>query len=220
MAEVPDCALDDQDNEQNERVGGFRDSNRNMINIKNVAMASIRYGVSANATAAVANAALLDYGVIGKENTAKVIDANKVQRAKDSLQKELQEKAAIGYREGDIKCLLFDGKKDWTLVYQEVEGSNQVYPSTVKEEHYSVVAEPGGKYLFHFTPDEDDKECSAAEQIANILVEWMTKYGVDKTIQFIGGDSTNVNSGIWGGVFQFVEKKLGRPLNWIVCGSI
>ena len=218
LAEVPDCALDDQDNEPNENIGDFMDSNRNMTKIKNIAMASIRYGVSANATAAIANAALLDYGVIDKENTAQVIDASKVQRSKDSLHKELQEKAAIGYKEGDIKCVLFDGKKDWTLVYQEVEGSSQAYPSVVKEEHYSVVAEPGGKYLFHFTPDDDDKECSAAEQIANILVEWMTEYGVDKTIQFIGGDSTNVNSGIWGGVFQFVEKKLGRPLNWIVCG--
>ena len=46
----------------------------------------------------------------------------------------------------------------------------------------------------------------------------MKKYGIDKTLKFIGGDSTNVNSGIWGGVFQFVEKLLGRPLNWIVCG--
>ena len=46
----------------------------------------------------------------------------------------------------------------------------------------------------------------------------MKKYGVDKTLQFIGGDSTNVNSGIWGGAFQHVEKLLGRPLNWLVCG--
>ena len=46
----------------------------------------------------------------------------------------------------------------------------------------------------------------------------MKKHGVDKTIKFIGGDSTNVNTGIWGGVFQFVEKKIGRLLNWIVCG--
>ena len=46
----------------------------------------------------------------------------------------------------------------------------------------------------------------------------MKKYGVDKTLQFIGGDSTNVNSGIWGRAFQHVEKLLGRPLNWLVCG--
>ena len=80
--------------------------------------------------------------------------------------------------ERDIKCIFFDGKKDWTLVYQEIEGCSQVYPGVVQEEHYSVVAEPGGQYLFHFTPDEGDKEKSAAEKIANILVEWMSKFGV------------------------------------------
>ena len=169
-------------------------------------MASIRFGLSANATAAVANATLLDYGVITEDNTDKVIDAMKVQRAKDSLHKELQEKAAIGYTKDNIECLLFDGKKDWTLVYQEVEGSDEAYPGVIKEEHYSVVKEPGGQYLFHFTPDEDDKDHTAAEKIAIALVDWMKKYGIDKTLKFIGGDSTNVNSGIWGGVLQFVEK--------------
>ena len=37
-------------------------------------------------------------------------------------------------------------------------------------------------------------------------------------MQFIRGDSTSLNSGIWGGVFHSVEKLLGRPLNWVVCG--
>ena len=210
----------DKENNSDWKVSNTRDRirTRNRRSIKNVAMASIRFGLSANATAAVANATLLDHGVISQDNITEVIDAKKVQRAKDSLHKELQEKAAIKYQEDKIECILFDGRKDWTLMYQEVEGSSQVYPTIQKEEHYSVVAEPGGQYLFHFTPDEADKTHTAAEQIARALVEWMKKYGVDKTLQFIGGDSTNVNSGIWGGVFQFVEKMLGRPLNWIVCG--
>ena len=46
--------------------------------------------------------------------------------------------------------------------------------------------EPGGQYLFHFTPDEDDKDPTAAA-----LVDWMKKHGIDKTLKFIGGDSTN-----------------------------
>ena len=46
----------------------------------------------------------------------------------------------------------------------------------------------------------------------------MKQYGVDKTLLFLGGDSTNVNSGIWGRVFHHVEKLLGRPLNWVMCG--
>ena len=42
---------------------------RNLAKIKNVAMASIGFGLSANATAAVANATLLDYGVLNEDNT-------------------------------------------------------------------------------------------------------------------------------------------------------
>ena len=162
-----------------------------MTNIKNVAMGSIRFGVSANATAAVANAALLDHGVISRNVTKNVIDGKKVQRAKDSLHKELQEKAAIKYTEDKIECIIFDEKKDWTLMYQEVEGSSQFYPTIQKEEHCSVISEPGGQYLFHFTPEESYKSHTAAQQIAIELVNWMKKYGVDKTRLFIGGDSTN-----------------------------
>ena len=219
-AEEAFCDLSDKDDEDNytPEYRPIRDSNRNMMKISNIAMASIRCGVPANAAAAIVNATLLDFGIISKNDTSNVVDGKKVQRAKDALHKELQEKADMDYMERDIKCILFDGKKDWTLVYQEIEGCSQVYPGVVQEEHYSVVAEPGGQYLFHFTPDEADKENSAAEKIANVLVEWMSKFGVDKTLQFIGGDSTNVNTGIWGGAFQFVEKKLGRPLNWVVCG--
>ena len=209
--------LDFNDKENNE-WRQENSSSRNMKSIKNVAMAANRYGVSANAAAAICNATLLDYGLISEDNTTNVVDAKKVQRAKDSLYKELQERSAKKYKEEDIECILFDGRKDWTLMYEEVEGSSQPHPTIRKEEHYSVVSEPGGQYLFHFTPDEADKDHSAAEQIAIALVDWIKKYDVDQTLQFIGGDSTNVNSGIWGGVFQYVEKMLGRPLNWIVCG--
>ena len=36
----------------------------------------------------------------------------------------------------------------------EIEGSTQEYPGMVEEEHYSMYMEPGGNYLFHFTPEE------------------------------------------------------------------
>ena len=213
--------IDPENNEVDIDITPWKEKNnpiRNLNNIRNVALASIRFGVSDNATAAICNATLLDYGVLTNDNTKDVIDAKKVQRHKDKVYKELQAKADMKLNEGGLLCILFDGRKDWTLVYEEVEGSSQPHPAIRKEEHYSVVAEPGGHYLFHFTPEPADETHSAAEQIAITLVEWMVKHGVDTTLQFIGGDSTNVNSGIWGGVFQYVEKMLDRPLNWIVCG--
>ena len=61
-------------------------------------------------------------------------------------------------------------------MYVEVEGSTQIYPPIQKEEHYSVVSEPGGQYLFHFTPPPADKDRKAAEQLAIELDNWMKKY--------------------------------------------
>ena len=93
---------------------------------------------------------------------------------------------------------------------------NRLYPSVMKEEHYSVTREPGGEYLCHFSP-ETSSNIKHAEQVANELVEWLETHGVGHTLIAIVGDSTNTNTGCYGGVIQHVEKKLGRKLSWIIC---
>ena len=45
----------------------------------------------------------------------------------------------------------------------------------------------------------------------------MFQHGVDKSIQGLGGDSTNVNSGLEGGIIQFVESNFNKRLNWLRC---
>jgi hypothetical protein len=97
------------------------------------------------------------------------------------------------------------------------EDSNKQYPATIKEEHYTVCAEPGGRYLWHFIPEEATSEKKHAERIADNLVQWLQEKGADKTLLAIGGDSCNVNTGREGGVMHHVEAKLGRKLVWIVC---
>ena len=91
-----------------------------------------------------------------------------------------------------------------------------------------------GKYLTHFTkpekkdeePEEkqwDDEELLAnldklpAEKVADLIVEWLKNYDVDKTLAKIGGDSTNSNTGWKGGIITWIEKKIGRKLHWIIC---
>ena len=66
-------------------------------------------------------------------------------------------------------------------MHVEVEGSTKIYPSIQKEEHYSVVSEQGGQYLFHFNPPPADKDHKAVEQLAIELVNWM-KNGVDSSV--------------------------------------
>ena len=55
--------------------------------------------------------------------------------------------------------------------------------------------EPGGKYLFHFTPEKATKSLKHAEIIANNIVEWLTERSIDKSLKPVDGDSTNVITG-------------------------
>lgn len=41
--------------------------------------------------------------------------------------------------------------------------------------------------------------------------------GINSHIQVVGCDSTNTNIGGRGGIIQYIEKALGRPLQWFVC---
>src|SRR6218665_1680999 len=82
---------------------------------------------------------------------------------------------------------------------------------------YSVCSEPGGRYLYCFTPEKCPKSVKPAEVIANNLVSFMKNKGIDKTLQAIGGESTNVNTGWKGGTMHLVEVKLKRKLNWLIC---
>ena len=68
--------------------------------------------------------------------------------------------------------------------------SGKRFPAKQWEEHYSVCQEPGGQYLTHFSPDDE-----SAAGVSKKLLEFLFEHGVDKTLQVIGGDSTNVNTG-------------------------
>uniref|UniRef100_UPI00358F4F97 uncharacterized protein n=1 Tax=Myxine glutinosa TaxID=7769 RepID=UPI00358F4F97 len=70
---------------------------KNYDEIPNIALASVRYGIGLRPTAAIATAALIDAGIITEDNTSKVIDKNKVNRAQEKLMTELGE-------EFDEKC--------------------------------------------------------------------------------------------------------------------
>ena len=107
-------------------------------------------------------------------------------------------------KSGEVKCIFFDGRIDQTKQMIELDGSNTKFSVTVKEEHYSVCMEPGGKYLFHFTPEKAAKSLKHAEIIANNIVEWLTERGIGKSLKAVGGDSTNVNTGWEGGVIKHI----------------
>ena len=77
----------------------------------------------------------------------------------------------------------------------KAEESDHRFPGLIKEEHYVVFSEPGGKYLFHFTPEQATKNRKHAEIIADNFTEFMRERDIDKTRMAIGSDSTAVNTG-------------------------
>ncbi|KAJ8387960.1 hypothetical protein AAFF_G00147510 [Aldrovandia affinis] len=189
---------------------------KNYDEIPNIALASVKYGIWLRPTATIATTALIDAGIITEDDTSKVIDKNKVKRAQEKLMRELgQEFEEKCREEGGISCILFDGRIDLTNVMMEAEGRVQYFPAKIKEEHYSVASEPGSYYLFHFTPEKATKDESHAEQIAKVLFAWLKERGFDKTLWAIGGDSTNVNTGLKAGVMWKLELHMGRKLVWL-----
>ena len=73
-------------------------SHRNTVSIPNTALASIRYGVSNRATAAIANGYLMDLMESGEMSRDKshLVDSNKVLRAKNSVMSTRQSDRKIG----------------------------------------------------------------------------------------------------------------------------
>jgi hypothetical protein len=192
-------------------------SQYNTLQLRNVALQSIRYCVGVRATAAITTAAFLDAGLITEGDRRLVVDHNKVRRAQEKVMKSLDEEFHARCQVGNIECIFFDGRQDSTKVLLQADNSSHQFPSIVKEEHYTVCSEPGGRYLCHFTPEKDLTKRKPAEVIANHLVDFLKKNSIDRSLQAIGGDSTNVNTGWEGGVMHWVEVKLNRKLIWLVC---
>ena len=99
----------------------------------------------------------------------------------------------------------------------QADGSHQLFSAKIKEEHYTVISEPGSNYLFHFVPEKATKEEHHAEKIAKVTFTWLQKRGFDQTLQAIGGDSTSVNSWMKAGVIRKMELHIGRKLVWLIC---
>ena len=53
--------------------------------------------------------------------------------------------------------------------------------------------------------------------IARNIYSFLKTYGIDATLQMIGADSTNLNTGCKEGAIVLLEKQLGRRLVWAVC---
>ena len=52
--------------------------------------------------------------------------------------------------------------------------------------------------------------------VALLIYNWMKAHWVDKTLQFLSGDSTNSNTGWKGGIIAWLEKLLGKKVTTLL----
>ena len=184
---------------------------RNNMSLRNLAKECDRWGVSNRAGAAIANAALIDAGVITPQDQTSVIDKSKLRRALASYRKErqvedikiLEEKQGIAY--------YFDGKKTVSLCVEE-DDHGKKYNTHRELELISVSSEPGGYYVSHLEP-----EGGKGEQVAAAVLGYLSEHNLADSWQIVGGDSTAANTGKHIGAFASLEKKLNRRLLWVLC---
>lgn len=177
--------------------------------LPSLASACDRTGVSSTEAALLASAALEDFGIVTPEDCANIIDKSKVRRERQKLRRELQECASVGNTE--VKRLFFDGRKDNTLIQEKVK--NKFYRKEVKEEHISLLMQPGSRFIGHVTPVS-----GSAQHIVGAITKFLkeSSYGLGG-ILVAGCDGTAVNTGVWGGVVRLLEEQLGRPVQWDIC---
>ena len=182
---------------------------QNRTPLPTVASIAIRGEESRRFAAAIATATLVDYKIITPDNKSQIITKDKIQREIDRLSMANSELKIDD--EKPVICVLFDGRMDKTKVML-ADDRGKLYPSTVTEEHVSLVAEPGSEYLGHLAPSAKDAKTQAEE-----LFRFFVAHGIDETILYIGGDSTAVNTGAKGGIMHLLELHLGHRLMRIVC---
>ena len=104
--------------------------------------------------------------------------------------------------------MYFDGRKDDT----KVRTPNGLF-KIIKEEHVSLLQEPGSKYIFNLTPGSD-----TARVVADAFIDFFQGNGIKtEDLIAVGCDGTAVKTCQLGAIIQLLQEKLTRPFHWFIC---
>ena len=181
--EEEQCDDSDSEWEDLEETSEQKESNKyNTIGLKNFARECDRYGVSDRAGAKIGNGLLKDLGIVKKGSTDKLICPGKLRRERSKWGAVLERKhSAVELPQG----LYTDGKRVPTLVRRTTETKVRIpgrrgrgaYRTVVTtsnkveiQDHYPVLAQPGGDYVTHVTP-EDGTGMGLAKELVAVIRE-------------------------------------------------
>ena len=191
--------------------------------MKNFARECDRYCISDRAAAKIANGLLKDLKIVKRGETSMLICPSKVRRERVRWGAKLDKEGKSAKLPGGLYT---DGKRVPTLIRQITETKVRVpggrgksayrtVSSTtnkvVIEDHYPVLAEPGGTYITHVTP-EDGTGVALAKEIVAVIRERKAPTRV------IGMDGCSVNTGIHNGAIRQVEVMLQHVVQHAICG--
>ena len=150
LYESEDIILDESNNEYDKlyEPDVLKKFNENQLHYNELAIIADHYCISCRASAAIANAALKDMGILNESN---MLDRKKVERERLCFrQKDINERKSENLK---LQCIGFDGRKDNTITAVGM----------IKEEHITIVREPSSSYIDNLTPDNGTSRCIANE---------------------------------------------------------
>ena len=119
------------------------------MQIKHTSSASVRFGISDRATAAIASGFLLDLieaGHLPPSMSYLALDRSKVSRGKEAVTRVAKQRGDEDKDSKAITAVFFDGRKDKTKVLELNSDTKRYHQKTIIENHISLTLEPDGQY--------------------------------------------------------------------------
>ena len=182
---------------------------------------NFRFEVSPAAAATIASQYLKDLilaGHLSPDKAYLACDPNKLVRARKKVMAEAKQKDLVRFGNKRIEAISYDGRRNRNtraMVPDSATGKDK--QRKVTAEHEAVVEEPSGRYLGHFKPDPPTHPEKPALKVAQGLLKILEENNATQSLQVLGGDSTNMNTGWRGGTHALLEELLGRRLYWAIC---
>ena len=176
--------------------------------------------MSPTAAAAIASSYLRELiaaGHLPPEMSFLAVDPSKLARARKTAMKESQGREKEKYESEKIVGMSYDGRRDKNTRAMVPTSYGKLKMKVITEEHESVTTEPSGRYLAHFVPEPAVHPEKPALKVAQALYDILEVYDSTESLQILGGDSTNQNTGWKGGSHAHLERLLGRRLFWAIC---
>lgn len=219
------CASDDKTSENCIEDADFNvpalSANRSRVKLPRLtsfARKCDRFGIGDRAAASLASSLLQDLSLseVSSDETMPttkdplIIDKSKVRRERTKTQREVTEQE---FQDTTLEALFFDGRDDNTLTIETTSDGRQ-HQRVVKENHLSLVKQPGDEYFGHVTSESHRAE----DEFKSIWTYLQERTNGDlSTLRLAGCDGAPTNTGIHNGIIRRMEEELGRPLQWNVC---